>query len=396
MLDRKADMPQDFYSTKTFTDKLLAYLDKRTATEREQPFFAYLAYTAPHWPLQAPQEVIRKYKGKYDQGPEALRWARLHALQRLGLVPQDVEPAPVTHMNTRPWDELTDAEKMKSARAMETFAAMVDQIDYHLGRVFDYLRASGELDNTFVVFLSDNGAEGHILEAMPILKGVSITEVIAKHYDNSLDNIGNHNSCVWYGPRWASAATAPSRGFKHASSEGGIRCPCIVRYPQHPQTSKGSVSHAFTTVMDLMPTMLDLAGVKHPAPRYQGRDVVQMRGKSWIPLLSGTSSEIHDSDQDWTGWELFGCRAVRQGDWKALLMPAPRGTGEWQLYNLRLDPGEIHDQASNEPEVLHMLIQHYELYYQETGMFDTELAVQMAERTSAELLGSFKGFSPSV
>ena len=208
-LDRKTDIPKDFYSTKTFTDRLLDFLDERNSNEREQPFFAYLPFTAPHWPLQAPQDVIKKYRGWYDEGPGALRWKRLAKLQELGLVPQGVEPAPVTDMNTRPWEALTDFEKRKSARAMETFAAMVDQIDFHLGRVFDYLRATGELDNTFILFMSDNGAEGHILEAMPIMKGVSITEVIKKYYDNSIDNIGNANSLVWYGPRWASAATAP-------------------------------------------------------------------------------------------------------------------------------------------------------------------------------------------
>lgn len=209
VLDRKADMPNDFYSTKSFTDRLLEYFQSRTDTERAQPLFAYLAFTAPHWPLQAPRATIDKYKGMYDEGPEALRWNRLHALQKLGLVPEGIEPAPISAMGTRPWSELTAAERAKSSRAMECFAAMVDEIDQAIGRVLRYLRETDELDNTFIVFLSDNGAEGHILEAMPILRGVAITEVIARHYDNSIDNIGNANSCIWYGPRWASAATAP-------------------------------------------------------------------------------------------------------------------------------------------------------------------------------------------
>ena len=399
-LDRQTEIPKDFYSTKSFTDRLLAYLSERNEKEKEKPFFAYLAFTAPHWPLQAPQDVIRKYKGMYDEGPNALRWQRLASLQKLGLVPQGVSPAPVVDMNTRDWDQLTPEERAKSARCMETYAAMVDQIDLHLGRVFDYLRETGELDNTFVAFMSDNGAEGHILEAMPILAGNSVADIIWRYYDNSVDNIGNANSNVWYGPRWACAATAPSRGYKHYTTEGGIRCPCIVRYPpltkSNSQRGEGAVSHSFTTVMDIMPTILDLAGIPHPAPTFHDRSVAPMRGKSCAPLLSDPSSDVHSSDQDFTGWELFGCCAVRHGDWKAVLLPSDKGSGEWELYNLKDDPGETRDLARTEKAMLGKLISHYEVYYQESGMFDAALAVEMMEKRVEKIMGGFGGFSPSA
>ena len=201
-LDREKDLPSDFYSSRTFTDKLLSFFRERSAEDKEKPFLACLTFTAPHWPLQAPPEVIAKYKGKYDGGPEVLRKSRLAALQRLGLVPNDVTPAPVLAMGTTAWDELSADEKAESARAMEIFAAMVDEMDAQIGRVLDYLRdEDGSLDETFVLFMSDNGAEGQVMEAMPVLNGVSMAEVIAKYYDNRLENMGSKTSYVWYGPR---------------------------------------------------------------------------------------------------------------------------------------------------------------------------------------------------
>jgi len=201
-LDREKDLPANFYSTRTFTDEMLGFLRDRSEAEKEQPFLACLTYTAPHWPLQAPPDVIAKYKGKYDGGPEALRQSRLAALRRLHLVPEDVVPAPVLAMGTTAWDELGAEERAKSARAMEVFAAMVDEMDVQIGRVLEYLREEdGSLDDTFVLFMSDNGAEGQVMEAMPVLNGVSMAEVIRTYYDNSLENMGSATSYVWYGPR---------------------------------------------------------------------------------------------------------------------------------------------------------------------------------------------------
>lgn len=153
-LDRKTEMPSDFYSTRSFTDKMLSFLGDRNEAQKEQPFLACLTYTAPHWPLQAPKETIKKYRGYYDQGPDHLRQQRLKELQKKGLVPEGVEPAPVVGGGTAPWEELTKEEQQKSSKAMEVFAAMVDEVDQNLGRVIDYLRSTDELDNTFILFMS--------------------------------------------------------------------------------------------------------------------------------------------------------------------------------------------------------------------------------------------------
>ncbi|TDO09918.1 MULTISPECIES: arylsulfatase [Halomonas] len=312
------ELPDGFYSSDYFTDKLLSYLDESQVDER--PFFAYLPFSAPHWPLQAPQEIIARYRGRYDKGPEVLRQERLAALKRLGLVPVGADAHPVV-ANEAEWDALTREQRQRSARAMEVYAAMVERMDWNIGRVIEHLRENGQLENTVVVFLSDNGAEGALLEAYPQF-GPNLEEVIAEYYDNRLDNIGNANSYVWYGPRWAQASTAPSRLRKAFTSQGGIRVPAILRYGglarQH------QISHAFGTVMDIVPTLLELAGIHHPGRVYKGRAINPVRGRSWLGYLQQARESVHDVDSV-TGWELFGRKGLRKDKWKLVYLPAPTG-----------------------------------------------------------------------
>jgi arylsulfatase len=341
---------------------LLRYFRERT--EEDQPFFAYLPFQAPHWPLQAPEETIAKYRGRYDDGPDALREARLAALKRLGLCPPDVAAHPVVADGEPEWADMSAGQRALSIRAMEVYAAMVDRMDHNIGNVIDYLTETGELDNTVVIFLSDNGAEGAILESLPILGGAIAAE-IEKHWDNSLDNAGAANSFIWYGPRWAQAATAPSRLHKAFTTEGGIRVVGFVTWPGlHRQQQIGT---AFSTVMDIAPTVLEIAGVAHPGTEYRGRAVAPMRGRSLLPYLTGEAESAHD-DTGGTGWELFGRRAIRQGDWKALHLPEPYGPGDWQLYDLSADPGEIDDLAASRPEKLAELLVLWDRYVEDTGV----------------------------
>ncbi|KAH6999474.1 putative arylsulfatase [Ilyonectria destructans] len=371
VIDRSSEFPDDFYSTNYFTDRLLQFLDERTPDEAEQPFFAYLAYTAPHWPLQAPQNIVEKYRGQYSDGPDELRTRRLEQLRSLGLMPEDAIPAPVNSSTTE-WQNLSASEQADSARRMEVYAAMVDAMDQNIGRVLDRLEDTGELDNTFVVFMSDNGAEGALLEAIPVMRSIGLLSAIEKHFDNSTDNLGNPTSFFWYGPRWASAATAPSRGFKGFTTEGGIRCPCIVRYPAL-QRGTQQISHDFTTVMGILPTCLELAGIQPPGKTFRGREIAPIRGKSWVPYLSGEKKSVYDADLDVTGWELFGLRGIRRGNFKAVLIPPPRGSGEWELYNVAKDPGEIEDLAEMEKGILNELLTEWENYFAETGMFEFDV-----------------------
>lgn len=368
-------LPDGWYSSDGYGDKMLSYLKQRNESQDDRPFFAYYPFTAPHWPLQAPQRLIKKYRGVYDDGPEELRQERLQKLKDLGMIPQDVTPHPVVDDEVKPWKDLTDLERQKSCRAMEVFSAMVESIDENVGKVIDYLEQTGELDNTMVCFMSDNGAEGAAYEAYPIVQSNMLGH-LQKYYDNSLDNLGNGNSFIWYGPRWAQAATAPSRLYKAYTTEGGVRVPLVAQFPKNmplpaksPFISKTGITDQFATVMDLAPTILQMAGVDHPAPSYHGREVVKMRGASWVPYLTGKSDRIHPEDFI-SGWETCGRAAIRKGDWKAVFIPKPKGPERWQLYDLSKDPGEVNDlsEKPEQEEKMKEMLVCWEQYVLETGV----------------------------
>lgn len=202
----------------------------------------------------------------------------------------------------------------------------------------------------------------------------SMANIIEKYYNNSTENLGRKDSFIWYGPRWANAGTAPSRGVKSMVLEGGIRCPCIIRYPPL-QPQPGSVSHSFATVMDVLPTILELAGVKHPGTIYRGREVALPRGKSWVPHLRSDRADdvsIHGEDSHIHGWELFGQRAIRYGHWKAVWLPSSEKTG-WELYDVRKDPAELEDVADRYPDIVDELVLYWDQYVSETGMIATPM-----------------------
>ncbi|HEV3431234.1 MAG TPA: arylsulfatase [Paraburkholderia sp.] len=364
------NLPEDFYSSDAFADKLIQFLGERGADD-ERPFFAYLPFSAPHWPLQAPADIVEHYRGRYDAGPDALRAERLARQKALGLLDAEVSAHPVV-APTPEWDALSPQEQAFSARTMEVYAAMVERLDWNVGRVIEHLKQTGEFDNTFVLFLSDNGAEGALLEALPIF-GPDLQRFIRDYYDNSLDNVGRGNSYVWYGPRWAQAGTAPSRLYKAFTTEGGIRVVAFAHHAALGATARRGVGHAFATVMDVVPTVLELAGVEHPGTHWRGREIAAVKGRSLLPYLRNEADAVHD-DTHVTGWELFGRRAVRQGDWKAVFIPAPAGPGVWQLYDLARDPGETRDLAAAEPARLQTLLAHWETYVEENGVQAFEFA----------------------
>ncbi|BGP55795.1 hypothetical protein JCM8202_005639 [Rhodotorula sphaerocarpa] len=352
-------LPKDFYSTTYFAERMLGYLGDRAS---DKPFLAYLPFTAPHWPLQAPNDIVAKYKGRYDDGPEALRERRLAGLKQAGIVEPDVTAHPLCSVgDSRPWSEMTVDERKDSARRMEVYAAMIEVMDAEIGRVIQWLKDNDEYDNTFIFFSSDNGAEGTFFEALPVL-GEDFQASIRKYFDNSLDNIGRPNSFTSIGPAWAQAATAPNRMYKAWITEGGIRCPAIVRYPGF---RNNTISHELTTVMDIMPTLLEMAQVEHPAPEYRGRKVLPMRGKSWVSYLSGSRDCVH-TENAVHGWELFGQAAIRQGPWKAVWIPSE--DPKWSLYNLASDVGETEDLAEAEPARLLEMVRLWRDYEAETGI----------------------------
>lgn len=329
-------LPEDFYSSDAYASKMVSYLQERTDEDREKPFFAYLPFAALHWPLQAPKESVDKYKDYYKDGSAALRQARLRRLQEMGLIEKEITAHPTVRCQGEPevWENMSSDVRQKSAKAMEVYAGMVDRMDWNIGRVLDYLKQTSEYDNTFIIFQSDNGAEGASYEAMPTL-GNDIMEHIAKYYNNELENIGREDSFVWYGSLRPQAATAPSRLFKMYSTEGGCRFPLVVKPPLTGSSSiadqEGTgVTKAYCTVLDLVPTILDFARVKHPGSSYRGRTVAELRGKSWKGFLQTSIAggltdylRIHDSNHV-TGFECSGSGAIHKGKWKIVYVPAPR------------------------------------------------------------------------
>jgi arylsulfatase len=248
---------------------------------------------------------------------------------------------------------------------MEVYAAMVERMDWNVGRVISWLHAHNAFDNTLVLFLSDNGAEGAVMEALPIA-GPIISKFIEEKFNNTLENLGQQDSYIWYGPRWAQAATAPSRLHKTYTTEGGIRVPAFAHLPALGRA--GQIGTAFSTVMDIPPLLLDLAGASPPGEYWHGRKIAALRGRTMLPYLEGHTEAVHTPEYA-AGWELFGRRAIRQGDWKAVYVPVPSWSkAQWQLYNLATDPGEITDLAETQPEILARLLDLWSNYTKETGV----------------------------
>jgi len=348
---RNAVLPSGFYSSDFYTDKLIEYLEEDLESNR--PFFAYLSFTAPHWPLQAPEEYIDRYKGVYDAGYEELRNRRMRKAEALGIVLPGTRPA--RRLPEVPaWESLDDTQKKFEARKMEIYAAMVENLDFNVGKILDCLERVGRLDNTFVFFFSDNGPEGNDINNLSDNR-----TWILKRFDNRHENMGRRNSYLFLGPGWAQAGAGHLSRFKSFPTEGGIRVPAIIYWKG--MGIRPRRCGVFTSVLDIAPTLLALAGKGPPDSSYGGRTIHPIQGKSMLPFLKGESESIHGRNLEF-GCELFGRRAFRSGAWKILWLGAPWGSGRWRLFNLDSDPGETEDLSGREPEILENLEKLWEKY----------------------------------
>lgn len=366
-----AQLPRDFFSTQAFTDKLIGYIDANRASGK--PFFAYAAYTAPHWPLQAPEADIAAQKGRYDAGYEAIRERRIARMKQLGLIPAAMNPFPGVPgpaeggAGPKRWSELSADERAREARLMEIYAAMVTNLDAHIGRLVQHLKTIGEYDNTLILFMSDNGAEGADAFAPP----VPDTKV-----DNALTNLGRPGSVAAYGHRWAEVSSAPFRLVKgFTGAEGGTASPLIVKLSGQRQGTP--VTGARLQVTDVLPTVLDAAGVKNPGTNYQGREVFPIEGRSFLTALRSPAAfaAVHPADAVLAD-ELFGTSYVVKGRWKlsqtATLKPGVslREQTPWQLFDLSTDRGETQDVAAAHPDVVADLLKARAEYARRTGLIE--------------------------
>lgn len=332
-------LPEDFYSTVSYTDHLIEFIDNAKAEGR--PFFGYAAYTSPHWPIQALDEDMAKTRGMYDEGYDVIRERRFERFKELGYAPADARP-PALIPGTRPWTDLTPLEQAEHARTMEAFAAMVERLDAEVGRIVAHLEAIGERDNTLIMFISDNGAEGTSQDG-PFIGDYRAT------WNNSLENIGRRDSYRLIGTGWGEAGSAPLYLAKSSLAEGGIRAPAIVNAPALGLES--GMSDELVAVFDLAPTFVELAGGDNGPFSLEGESVLPMTGRSFAGLMRGDAGAGR-GDAELLTFEHGGHRAVLKGEWKALWLPRPIGTAGWQLFNIAEDPGETTDLAAENPQLL--------------------------------------------
>jgi arylsulfatase len=349
------------YSSQYYVDQLINYIDADSGDER--PFFAYLAFSAPHWPLQAPDAAIARFEGAYDEGYDKILDRRLAAQKKIGLVPPHATPAERAPKGV-PWDSLTEEQQNVETRSMEVYAAMVAEVDRHVGRLVDYLRASGEFENTAIIFMSDNGAEGHDYDdTWPEDAFPAIRKAIDERHDFSVENMGRPRSYTFYGPNWARVSAPSLRLYKAFPTEGGVRTAAFVTFPG--RFESGVIRERLVLAKDLAPSMLEIAGVNHPGDSYRGRAVETMTGQSMVGYFeTGTYPAAGRQHAD----ELIGKKGIRRGKWKLVQMPAPFGTGDWELYDLDRDPAEQTNLADEMPHVVEELAAAWEAYAADNGI----------------------------
>ena len=324
---KNADGSQ-WYGTDAYTDHAIEYINEHAAQEKD-PFFLYVAYTAPHWPLHALPEDIAKYRGKYMAGWDALRKERHERMIKMGIVSKDWPITP-RDKNVSAWDEVDDEKKKDMDLRMAVYAAMIDRMDKNIGRLVETLKKNSILDNTLILFCADNGgcAEGG-----------------PWGFSRNSETPGTPDSYTSYGLSWANASDTPFRLYKHWVHEGGISTPLIAHWPNVIK-QKGKLTDQTGHVVDLMATCVDAAGATYPKT-FGGKDIVPLDGKSLLGIFQGKTRKGHDAIY----WEHEGNRAIRKGDWKLV----SRFPGKWELYDLKKDRTEMNDLSEEHPELVEKL-----------------------------------------
>lgn len=351
-IDGDEHLPTDenFYMTDAITDNAVKFLKK--AETKDQPFFLYLAYTAPHWPLHAHQKDIDKYRGKFMKGWDVLRKERYERMVKLGILPSDW-PLSDRDPDVEPWDSLSDEQKDKMDLLMSIYAGQIDCMDQGVGKVLDQLNKMGEEDNTLIFFLSDNGGchEG----------GPWGGDFWGNFWDGTA-RPGSGDSYHSYGRSWANLSNTPFRMFKHWVHEGGISTPLIVKWPGMVK-DEGGLTDQPGHIVDIMTTCCEAAGTDYPI-EFKEKPIQPMEGKSLLPVLKGKIREGHEA----LFWEHMGNRAIRKGDWKLVA----KKKEDWELYNIRKDRSEIKNVIGEHPDLAKEMMQDYETWANQVGVYKKE------------------------
>jgi arylsulfatase A-like enzyme len=368
--ERLESLPEDFYSSTFFVDKMIEFLDR--GGNSGKPFFAYLAFQANHTPIQAPAQFIDPYRGRYLQGWAQVRSARIQRLRELGLIDENARLAPGP--SQAEWDALDEEQQYFEARRMQAYAGMATAMDAQVGRFISYLNETGELDNTVFVVLSDNGAVGS--EPYENEFGRRWLEA---NYHREVETLGEKGSWVSSGRRWGRVSNTPLAGYKFSASGGGVRVPLLIS--GLPMPEPGAVYHDFVHVTDLAPTVLDIAGV---GPVGVTGNQVRMSGTSLLPVLAPDPGPVHGAGQA-IGYEFSGNAALYRDGYKLVKNRPPAGDGQWRLYDLANDPGETLDLAGAQPQRFQSMQQAYARYERDHGVLpmpdDYSLTRQVAVNT---------------
>ncbi len=342
-IDDQPHMPpkEGFYMTDAFTDNAVKFLDQY-GSHQDTPFFLYVAYTAPHWPLHALPKDIARYQGKYMSGWDKMRQARFARLREMGLIDKDWPLSPRDE-DVLPWDEVANKEEMDLRMAV--YAAQIDRMDQGIGRILDALKATGPEENTLVLFLSDNGG---CHEGGPW------------GFDNRKNGLppGGVDSYMSYGRSWANASNTPFRLYKHWVHEGGIATPLIAHWPAGIK-AQGVVTHQVGHIIDIMATCCEVSGADYPGT-YKGKEITPLEGRSLLPVFQGKDRTGHEV----LYWEHMGNRAIRRGQWKLVSVE----DSQWELYDLEADRTELRDLSGKRPELAGELATRYEDWARRCGV----------------------------
>lgn len=332
---------ESFYTTDNFTDEAIQFI--KSGDEKNKPFFLYLAYIAPHFPLQAWPEDIAKYESIYEKGYEPIRQQRFARQKGLGIVAADLILSPSDFQS---WDSLEN--KSEEARKMAVYAAQVDRMDQNIGKLIQALKEEGKMDNTLILFLSDNGACAEEVNRSPEVE------------------VGGADSFVAYGQNWANVSNTPYRLYKSMTHEGGIRTPLIAHWPDGIKGS-GQIIRQLAHINDILPTCLAVAGAEYP-DTYEGKKIIAHDGNSFASIFAqeNDSEKSKTSSEEVLYWEHIGNQAIREEDWKLV----KRGNQTWELYNLTQDPTELNDLSLAYPEKVSSLEMRWQSWADSVGVME--------------------------
>ena len=345
------NLPKDYYSSRSLVDKMIEFMEEEP--DKNRPFFSYIAFQAIHIPVQAPKEFIEKYEKVYEEGWDKLRLKRFEKAKELGLVGQNAQLGEMLP-SLEKWKDLSEEDKKFKSKAMAVNAAMIEAMDFHLGRYLDYLEKKGLSDNTIFIVTSDNGPEN--LEPS-VMAGMELWLKMVG-YDRSYDRLGEKGSWNSIGPQFASAAAGPSAFFKYYTGEGGLRVPLII---SGKNINGGQKKNAFSFVTDVTPTLLDIIN-ELPSNN-------TFTGKSLYPVIQNETERVYQDDEP-IGIEVAGNSALFKGDMKIMKNGPPYGDSNWYLYNIKSDPGETKDLSSVNPDLFKEMLADYATYTKKFKVLD--------------------------